>query len=153
MDRDDLVPLGLLTYGALQLAQGAWMLTSPGTFFDAIGPFGARNDHYTRDAATWSLALGAALLLTGLRARRERGAAAGAAGALLLFAALQTGLHAANHLADLGEADPRWVGVFDAISLAALTAGLALLWRLNRERGTAPPPDHPTVAATPRVTA
>jgi predicted anti-sigma-YlaC factor YlaD len=129
MTRDDLVPAGLATYGALQLAQAAWMITAPGSFFDAIGPFGARNDHYTRDMATWSAALGAAMLLTALR---PRWAPAGAAGALLLLAALQAGFHTVNHIVDAGAADPAWVGVFDAVALAALTAGLALLWRLDR---------------------
>jgi predicted anti-sigma-YlaC factor YlaD len=109
------------------------MLASPGTFFDAVGPFGVRNDHYTRDMATWSLALGASMLFTALRPRRAPG---GAAGALLLLAALQAGLHTVNHVADAGLADPGWVGVFDAVALAALTAALALLWRLDRQRTT-----------------
>lgn len=62
--------------------------------------------------ATWSPALGVAMLSTGLRPQR---APAGAAGALLLLAALQVGTHTINHVADAGAADPAWVGVFDAL--------------------------------------
>jgi hypothetical protein len=124
MTHEDLVPIGLRTYGALQLAQGAWMVVDPGSFFDVVGPFGARNDHYTRDAATWSIALGVVLCLVAARGTR------GARAAVLLLAALQAGLHTVNHIADAGIADPGWVGVFDAVSLGAITLALLALWRL-----------------------
>ena len=41
----------------------------PGFFFDEIGPYGARNDHYMGDLATWYLALGAVALVAVRRAR------------------------------------------------------------------------------------
>jgi hypothetical protein len=125
-----LVPAGLYAYGAEQLAQGLWMLVSPGTFFTALGPFGARNDHYTRDVATWSLALGVVCLLV---ARRPSPARA----AVLLLAGLQAALHTVNHVFDADLAHPGWVGVFDAVSLGLLAASLLGLWRLS----TTPPPE------------
>lgn len=134
MDRDDLLPAALVVLGALQVGQAAWMTVAPGSFFDALGPFGARNDHYTRDAATWYAALGVAMLVAALRPRLVR---PGAAAGLLLVALLQSGLHTMNHVADAGDADPGWVGVFDAGTLAVLTVGLVLLWRLDREQGAA----------------
>lgn len=119
MSATRLLPAGLWAYGTLQLGQGLWMVLSPGTFFDAIGPFGDRNDHYVRDAATWSLALGVLCLLA-VRRREWRLP-------VLALAVLQAGLHAVNHVADAGAADPRWIGVVDAAALAALTALLAVL--------------------------
>lgn len=124
MKRAELVPVGLVAYGVLQLTQGLWMAVAPGSFFDAIGPFGARNDHYTRDAATWSVALGLVCLLAAWRDRRARGA-------VLLFAGVQAALHTVNHVADAGIADPGWVGVFDAVSLAVLATALLALWRIT----------------------
>lgn len=116
-----LVPHGLRAYGALQTAQGAWMVLAPGSFFDAVGPFGDRNDHYLRDAATWSLALGALCLLAAARPAWRL--------PVLALAAVQAGLHGINHVADADLADPAWVGTFDAVSLLALTGLLAVLAR------------------------
>jgi hypothetical protein len=39
------------------------MVAAPGAFYELIGPFGERNDHYTRDNATFGVALDAAALL------------------------------------------------------------------------------------------
>jgi len=121
-----LVPLGLRAYGGLQLAQGAFMALAPGAFFDAIGPFGDQNDHYIRDASTWSLALGALCLLAAARSAWRL--------PVLALAALQAGLHTINHLIDVGEASSTAIGVFDAVSLALLTV---LLLSLARQEATA----------------
>lgn len=110
----------LAILGAAQLAQGVFMAAAPGTFFEEIGPFGAPNDHYVRDAATFTIALGVVLLIAAWRPSWRV--------PVLAYALLQFGLHAVNHLVDIGEADPEWVGVAD---LAALTLGTALLaWML-----------------------
>ncbi len=132
MTREDVLPAALVSLGTLFVAQTAWMVVAPGSFFDAVGPFGARNDHYIRDMATWYGALGAAMLLLVARPTPAR---PGAAGALLLVALVQAALHTVNHVVDAGAADPGWVGVFDAATLAALTLGLVLLWRLDRDLG------------------
>ncbi len=127
MTRERLLPIGLYAYGAVQLTQGLWMVLFPGSFFDAVGPFGARNDHYIRDAATWSLALGAGLVFAAARPQLP-----GARTAVLLVAAAQAALHTVNHVVDAGDADPGWVGVFDAVSLALFTGGLVALLLIAR---------------------
>jgi hypothetical protein len=119
--RIDVVGLGLVLLAGYNLGLGLWMTVSPHSFFTALGPFGARNDHYIRDNATFSLALGGVLLV----ALRQRAWAA----PLFAFSALQFGLHAANHLNDIDAAHPHWVGVFDFATLAVAAAGLALLCR------------------------
>jgi hypothetical protein len=117
----DLVGLGLALFGGLNVALGIWMSVDPQSFFTAIGPFGSRNDHYLRDNATFYLALGASMLA----ALRFRGWAA----PLFALAALQAGLHAANHLNDIDTAHPGWVGPFDLALIVAETLVLALLCR------------------------
>jgi hypothetical protein len=127
--RLDVVRIGLWLLAAYNLALGIWMTASPHSFFTALGPFGGRNDHYIRDNATFSLALGVTMLV----ALRRRGWAA----PLLAFSALQFGLHAANHLNDIDAAHPGWIGPFDFALLAASAVVLALLCRyaLAGERG------------------
>ena len=115
------LPAGVAALAATQLALGLWMAVSPRSFFDAIGPFGAYNDHYVRDVATWYLAFGAALAVA---VRRPSWRAP-----LLGLAVLQYGLHTVNHLVDIGDADPGWVGVFDAVTLGLTTVLLAGLFR------------------------
>jgi peptidoglycan/LPS O-acetylase OafA/YrhL len=121
MSAPTVVPLGLRALGAFMLAQGVWMVISPGTFFDVLGPFGERNDHYLRDNATWALTLGVLALLAAPRPSWRL--------PVLAFAAVQSGLHAVNHVVDVGEADPGWVGVFDAVALGLVTVLLVLLLR------------------------
>jgi hypothetical protein len=118
------LPAVLLILGLSQLALGLWMVISPGSFYDALGPFGERNDHYLADVATFYLALGAAALVA---ARRP-----GWRLPVLGFAAIQYTLHAVNHLVDIGEADPGWVGPFDFVTLALSAAGLAWLTEVAR---------------------
>jgi hypothetical protein len=121
------VRLGLLVLGAYHAVLGLFMAVAPGTFFDRIGPFGARNDHYVRDVSSFYLALGVAMLIA---ARRPAWRIP-----VLAFAVIEYGLHLVNHLVDVGEADPRWVGPADAISLAVLAGVLAwLLVRAVRDR-------------------
>lgn len=117
---------GLRAYGALQLAQGAWMAAAPASFYDAVGPFGPRNEHYVRDAATWSLALGALCLLAATRPSWRL--------PVLALAALQAGLHTVNHIADAGLPESAFVGIFDAVALALLTGLLVLLVRREAVR-------------------
>jgi hypothetical protein len=101
-------------------------LISPGTFFNEIGPFGERNDHYIRDAMTFQIALGILALLA-VRQRALRLTAIGLVG-------LNFCLHGLNHLLDIGEADPEWVGTADFIGLALGTVALVwLFFRVRRE--------------------
>ena len=107
----------LLILGVGQLGLGALMAVAPGTFFDAVADFGTRNDHFLRDVSTFYLALGVVLLVAVDRPAWRT--------PVLALGALQYGLHALNHLLDIADADPGWIGPFDFISLAVV-AGLFL---------------------------
>ena len=113
----------LIAFGAVQLALGLLLWLTPGFFYDEIGPFGPRNDHYMGDVATWYLALGAATLVSVRRVSWRV--------PVLALALAQYMLHALNHLIDIGDADPSWLGPADFVSLT-LTAGL-LAWMLKTE--------------------
>jgi peptidoglycan/LPS O-acetylase OafA/YrhL len=128
----------IVALAVADLGLGVWMALWPGSFSRTIGGFGVRNDHYIRDAATWSLALGLALLVS-LRRRSWRVP-------LLFLAALQAVLHVANHVADVGNSRPAWVGPVDVVLLAgqgvafAMALGAATRSRARRqaaERGAA----------------
>ena len=114
----------LVALGAGQLALGLLQALVPKTFFEEIGPFGVRNDHYIRDTSTFYLALGVVLLVAAKRPSWRV--------PVLVFTLIQYTLHSVNHLVDIGEADPEWLGPFDFISLA-LTAAL-LAWMLASAR-------------------
>ena len=111
----------LAAFAALQLLTGTLLWLAPDFFYEQVGPFGPRNDHYMGDLATWYLALGA-LALVAVRRREWRGP-------VLALALLQSVLHAFNHLLDVGQADPAWLGPATLISLVLLS-GLAA-WMLN----------------------
>jgi uncharacterized protein YjeT (DUF2065 family) len=113
--------IGLLAVAAVQLATGLWLAVAPGAFYDALADFGPRNDHDLRDMAAYYLASG---IVVAVAARRPSWRAPA-----LALVGLQFAFHALNHLLDLGDADPSWVGWFD---LVALAAGAALLWSLYR---------------------
>jgi len=106
----------LLIVGGVQLATGLLMVIDPGTFFEEIGPYGVQNDHYIRDAATFTLALGLVLTIAAFRPRWRVAAIAGALFQLLL--------HSINHLVDIGEANPERLGPTNFVLLAL---GAALL--------------------------
>jgi hypothetical protein len=107
--------------GVSQIALGLWQIVSPGSFFQAIADFGDQNQHYIRDTATFPLAIGAGLLVAASRPAWR---------APVLFVTTAWYLfHAVNHLVDIGEADPGWIGPFDFAALllsAVLFAGLAV---------------------------
>jgi hypothetical protein len=113
----------LTVFAAVQVLTGALLWLAPGFFHDEIGPYGARNDHYMGDLATWYLALGAAAFVavrrTGWRVP------------VLALSFLQYGLHSLNHLIDVGEADPDWLGPANLVSLVLAT--LLLGWMLRTE--------------------
>jgi peptidoglycan/LPS O-acetylase OafA/YrhL len=117
----DAVGIGVLLFGAYHVALGLLMAIAPGTFFEKAGPFGTKNVHYILDAASWELALGVVLLLSFNRIAWRA--------PVLGFAVLQSFLHTLNHLIDIDEADPEWVGYFDFFALALGTALLAWLFR------------------------
>jgi hypothetical protein len=117
----------LLAFALGQLVLGALLWLTPGFFFDEIGPYGDRNDHYMGDLATWYLALGAVTLVSVSRASWRL--------PVLVLAFVQYALHSVNHLIDVSEADPEWLGPANLVSLV-LTC-LLLGWMVNAERGVA----------------
>ena len=88
-----------------------------------------RNDHYMGDLATWYLALGVVLLGAVTRSSWRM--------PLLALALIQYALHTFNHLLDVGEADPSWLGPANALSLGL--AAVLLAWMLQSERGAPAP--------------
>jgi hypothetical protein len=117
----------LLVFALGQLVLGALLWLTPGFFYDEIGPYGTRNDHYMGDLATWYLALGGVALVAVRNASWRL--------PVLVLAFVQYGLHSFNHLLDVGEADPEWLGPFN---LASLTLTCVLLgWMVNAERKVA----------------
>jgi hypothetical protein len=112
---------GLWTLAGVQLVTGLWLVASPSTFYSAIADFGARNTHDLRDISAFYLA--SAVVLAVSTARPSWRAPA------LALVGLQFALHALNHLLDVGDASPGWVGPFD---LAALAAGALMIGWLYR---------------------
>jgi hypothetical protein len=114
----------LLVFALGQLVLGALLWLTPGFFFDEIGPYGERNDHYMGDLATWYLALGAVTLVAVTRPSWRL--------PVLALAFIQYALHSVNHLIDVSEADPEWLG---PANLASLVVTCVLLgWMVNAER-------------------
>jgi hypothetical protein len=129
--RRDVVAAGLVLLAAVHVALGAYMLIDPGSFFREIGPFGTRNDHYVRDAGTFTLAIGAAFAV----AWRWPAWRIGALG----YALFQYVFHAINHLVDIDKAHPHRQGPLDFASLAvgAVLIGWLLTRAIREQRGTA----------------
>src|SRR3954453_87277 len=120
------VRLGLLALAATQLALAAWMIFDPGSFHTHLGDFGARNDHYLRDIATWELALGFTALIAVARPSWRL--------PVLTLAALQFTFHTINHIADADIARGSTSGAMDAVSLGVgAVVFIALAWLAARE--------------------
>jgi GNAT superfamily N-acetyltransferase len=131
--RRDIVSLLIANYALFHVALGAWQLIGPGSFFDAIGPFGESNPHYTRDVGTFTLALGVAFAIAYVRPAWRLG--------VVGYALFQYAFHAVNHLFDIGDADPEVMGPVDfaLIALTALVLGWMLRELLRRGRGAVEP--------------
>lgn len=125
MSRLALRPL-LALVGAYHLALGAVMVLAPRTFFDDIAAYGAYNDHYIRDVATFYVALGAVLLIAVARTAWQV--------PLLAFATIQYALHVLNHLWDVGDTEPTWIGPVNLVSLTLIC--VVLFWLLRGVRAS-----------------
>jgi hypothetical protein len=122
--------VALLVLGGLNLALGGLQAIAPGTFFEEIGTYGARNDHYIGDVAAFTLAAGAGLVIAAQR-RSWRVP-------VLALIALWYALHALNHLGDIGEARSDARGVTDTVLLALGTVAFALLARMAARQDEEP---------------
>ena len=114
----------LAVFAVVQLVIAVLLWAAPGFFFEEIGPYGTRNDHYMGDVASWYLALGAAALIAVSKPSWRV--------PVLGLAVTQYALHSLNHLIDVGGADPSWLGPANLISLVLTT--ILLGWMLNVER-------------------
>ena len=128
MHRIALRPL-LALLGVYHLALGVVMVIAPRTFFDEIASYGPYNDHYIRDVASFYLALGAVLLVAVARTSWQV--------PLLVFALVQYGLHVVNHVWDVADSEPSWIGPANVVSLALIAVVIAWLLRGGRDRDDA----------------
>ncbi len=60
--RAGFVEVTLIVFGLYALGVGLFMMFAPGPFFDTLGTFGVRNDHYIFDTATFEVPQGLLLL-------------------------------------------------------------------------------------------
>ena len=118
---ETIVRFGVAALALYHLVLAALMVFAPGTFFADIGPFGVRNDHYLRDTATFNLAFAVALAVAYRRPSWRT--------PVPWCVAVQFVLHAVNHLADIGEAHPHWLGPADFVSLSLAAATIVWLAR------------------------
>jgi hypothetical protein len=119
----------LIVLGIYSVLLGLFMLVAPGTFFDTLGNFGSRNDHYIFDNASFELPLGL-LMLAAVRWPAWRIPA-------LAFATLHWALHALSHIIDPHHAAGESIGWLEAAGLVLTTVLLAIALRasLIEEKG------------------
>ena len=125
-----LVVAVLVGFGAYSVLLGLFMLFAPGPFFDTLGAFGVRNDHYIFDNASFELPLGL-MLLAAIRWPTWQVPA-------LAFATAHWALHALSHIVDTNHADGTAVGLLEFAGLALGTALLAFALR-SAVRASGPP--------------
>jgi hypothetical protein len=117
------VEVTLVVFGLYSLAIGLFMMFAPEAFFDTLGTFGIRNDHYIFDNATFEVPQGL-MLLAALRWRTWRVPA-------LAFATLHWALHTISHIVDPHHGAGDWVGWLEAGGLAVTTVILAIALRAS----------------------
>jgi hypothetical protein len=107
------------------------MMIAPGMFFDTLGTFGVRNDHYIFDNATFEVPQGL-LLLAAVRRVSWRVPA-------LAFATLHWALHSLSHIIDPHHAAGDLIGWLEAGGLVVTTVILAVALRaaVNAEKAGA----------------
>ena|SRR5258707_12291702 len=121
--RSRYVEVILVVYGFYSVALGLFMMLSPGVFFDTLGAFGVRNDHYIFDNASFELPLGL-LLLAAMRWSTWRVPA-------LAFATAHWALHALSHILDTHHRAGTGVGLLESAGLAISTVMLAIALRYS----------------------
>ena len=117
------VDVVLIVFGVYSVLIGLFMMLAPGPFFETLGQFGVRNDHYIFDNATFELPLGV-LLLAAVRWPTWRVPA-------LAFATLHWSLHALSHILDSHHGAGQWVGLLEFAGLAVTTVLLAIALRYS----------------------
>lgn len=125
----------LVVLGVLNAASGALALLAPDTFFDEVGRYGIENSHYVGDVGAFVLAFGIAALVAAWRPSWRV--------PVLGLGAVWYGLHAVNHLFDVGQARSDERGMFDTAYIAIGAALFAYLaWvaaKLSPAKGSEAP--------------
>lgn len=121
----------LVVFGIYSVLIGLFMVIAPGAFFDTLGDFGVRNDHYIFDNASFEIPVGL-MMLAATRLRSWRVPA-------LALATVHWGLHTVSHVVDPHHGAGDWIGWLEAGGLAFTTAilGIALREAIRHDRGTA----------------
>jgi hypothetical protein len=115
--------IGLFFFGGVNLLIGLSQFFTPGWFFDNIGPYGLRNDHYIGDVGSFYIAAGGALLFSISRPSWR--------GPLLYLGAAWYALHAVNHVFDVGDDNKGDAhGIAQTVLLAIGAAALYYLARV-----------------------
>jgi hypothetical protein len=104
---------------AYLLITGVMAMVAPDTFFDQIGKYGVENSHYVGDVGAFTTAAGVGVLVAVWRPSWRV--------PLLWVGAAWFGLHALNHLFDVGEARSDARGITDTVLLALGGVGSAYL--------------------------
>lgn len=115
----------LLAFAAFHLALAAWMAFAPDSFAEQVAGYPPQEAHFLGDLATWYAALGAALAIAAERPSWRV--------PVLSLAAIQYGLHTLNHILDVGETDPGYVGPLNVVLLAIGTVVLVGAVRRAKE--------------------
>lgn len=121
------VTVGLAFFAITELVVALFMAIGPHAFYEDVGPFGVVNDHYIRDLATYNGAIGVALAVS-IRRRSWRVP-------VLALTTIQYALHSVNHVVDIANAHPRYLGYVNFFMLAIATVLLAWLWRVAAAEG------------------
>jgi hypothetical protein len=117
------IEVTLIVFGAYSVLLGLFMFVAPGMFFDTLGSFGVRNDHYIFDNATFEFPLGL-MMLAAVRWSSWRVPA-------LAFATVHWGLHALSHTIDPHHAAGESIGWLEAGGLLVATVMLAIALRAS----------------------
>jgi hypothetical protein len=122
--------LALGVLGLTQLLIGAWLAIDPDSFVDEIAPYGPADHHFLRDLASFQAGIGIALIAAvGRPAWRVP----------VLFAAFaMSALHTINHLFDIANTDPGWLGPANFVLVLLLTGAYAFLMQEAGERRESP---------------
>ena len=115
------VEVTLIVFGLYALGIGLFMMLAPGAFFDTLGTFGVRNDHFIFDNATFEVPQGL-LLLAAVRRVSWRVPA-------LAFATVHWALHSISHIIDPHHGAGDLIGWLEAGGLVATTLILAIALR------------------------
>ncbi len=116
--------LPLWALGTVFVLMGAWAAADSRSFARVLVDFGPLNDHLVHDYGAASVAIGSGLLISArLVAWRTP---------LLTIAAIWNGLHLVSHVADLGRAGSRPLGLTE-VGLLVLATGL-LAWFARTSR-------------------